>query len=222
MTAVLLSWTVTLAVAALLARAHRRLVLVDEACHEVRNPLFAVQLGLHGLKGAPERLAAIELELARAGRALEDLSAARSGGRGASRPERVDLAALIRAHAPAWAAVAAEHGARLRVEEGEDASVVADPVRVAQACANLVANAAEHGGGVVRVAVRGEGASARIEVADDGPGLPRGVAARARVARVRRGRRGHGLALAAAIAGQHGGRLRAAGARVVLELPAAT
>src|SRR5206468_10351813 len=33
-------------------------------------------------------------------------------------------------------------------------TVVGDPLRLAQACANLVANAAEHGGGVVRVRVR--------------------------------------------------------------------
>ncbi len=76
------SWAVTLTFVAFYLRAHHRLVLVARACHELRGPLFAVQLGLHGLVGEPVRLAAIELELARAGRALDDLAAAPAGGRG--------------------------------------------------------------------------------------------------------------------------------------------
>ena len=101
--------------------------------------------------------------------------------------------------------------------------MVADPLRIAQACSNLVGNAAEHGGGVIRLDVRVSGEQVRVEVADDGPGLPASVAVLTATARTRRGRRGHGLAIAAAIAEQHGGRLAAApsprGARLVLELP---
>ena len=65
----------------------------------------------------------------------------------------------------------------------------------------------------------------RVEIADDGPGLPTSVTALTAAARTRRGRRGHGLAIAAAIAEQHGGRITSApspaGARLMLELPAA-
>ena len=104
-------------------------------------------------------------------------------------------------------------------------AVLADPLRIAQACANLVGNAAEHGGGVVRVRVRATGEFVRIEVADDGAGLPASVAALTASARARHGRRGHGLAIAAAIAEHHGGRLAAApsdrGARLMFEVPAA-
>jgi signal transduction histidine kinase len=78
---------------------------------------------------------------------------------------------------------------------------------------------------VVRVRIRAGGAHVRIEVADDGPGLPMSVTALTASARARRGRRGHGLAIAAAIAEHHGGRLHAApsdaGARLMLEMPAA-
>ena len=85
MIVVLASWALTLAFVALRLRAHLRLVLVARATHELRGPLFAVQLGLHGLGGEPARLAAIELELARAGRALDDLAAAPAGGRASTR-----------------------------------------------------------------------------------------------------------------------------------------
>jgi signal transduction histidine kinase len=320
------SWVLTLAFVAFYLRAHRRLVLVARAAHELRGPLFAMQLGLHGLGGEPARLAAIELELRRAGRALDDLTAAPSGGRAETSRELVDLTELVESYAPAWRTLASGYGAQLRVEpplivtrfEGgelaaggcawprrrawadppphgrmadsavprgtppvSDASppgpaagrvppvadalppgpaagrvppvadaspaaraaesagrramssgahaaamVFADPLRIAQACANLIGNAAEHGGGgVVRVRVRATGARVRIEVADDGPGLPMSVTALTATARARRGRRGHGLAIAAAIAEHHGGRLHSApsdgGARLMLEMPAA-
>jgi signal transduction histidine kinase len=255
------SWLVTLGVVALHLRAHRRLVLVARACHELRGPLFAVQLGLQGLGGEPARVAAIELELQRAGRALDDLIAAPSGGRAETARELVDLAELVESYASAWGTLAAGYGASLRVEPPlvvtryagalatgscvwmrrrrrrrrpaghadhgtlAPATVFADPLRIAQACANLVGNAAEHGGGVVRIRVRSTGGHVRIEVADDGPGLPMSVTALTATARARRGRRGPGLAIAAAIAEHHGGRLSSApsdaGARLMLEVPAA-
>jgi signal transduction histidine kinase len=242
-------------------RARRRLA---RACHEVRGPLCAVRLGLGTLDEDPPRLAALDLELRRAARALDDLT----GARAADRRELIDLYALARAHAPSWQSVAAAHGAGLRLDVVAEAqppggivvplrrrrpahcappmlaaplraaasagppvvtppstAVFGDPLRLAQACANLVANAAEHGGGLVRVRVVAVGDRVRFEVADDGPGLPAPVAVLAAAGRARRSRRGHGLTVAAAVAHRHGGRLTAApagaGARVVLDLPAA-
>ena len=102
---------------------------------------------------------------------------------------------------------------------------VGDRLRLAQALGNLIANAIEHGGGEVRVTVGTRAQTVRIEVCDDGPGLPAPVAALARRPRRGRGTRGRGLAIALAIARRHGGTIAAAparaGARVVLELPAA-
>jgi signal transduction histidine kinase len=256
MIVMLASWALTLAFIAFSLRAHLRLVRVARATHELRGPLFAVGLGVHGLGGEPSRLAAIELELARAGRALDDLAAAPSGGRTRTRRELVDLTALVNAFAPTWSAVAAEYGAELRIDpplvDAEPAgsrgaparrrapaprasaapvcplattTILADPLRIAQACANLVGNAAEHGGGTVRVRVRATGPRVLIEVADDGPGLPASVPLLTATARARHGRRGHGLAIAAAIAEHHGGHLHAApsdgGARLMLDMPAA-
>src|SRR3954453_3170691 len=190
------SWALTLAFIAFALRAHSRLVRVARATHELRGPLFAVGLGLHGLGGEPARLAALELELARAGRALDDLAAAPPGGRTRTTRELIDLTELVASFAPAWETLAAGYGSELRVEPplivtrfeaaptaaacagsrrrarakrgaaalpprvgsppgpAAPTTVFADPLRIAQACGNLVGNAAEHGGGVVRVRVR--------------------------------------------------------------------
>ncbi len=65
----------------------------------------------------------------------------------------------------------------------------------------------------------------RIEVRDAGPGLPAPMDELVVAARGRRSARGHGLAIAAAVAESHGGRLASLpatrGAHLVLELPAA-
>ena len=105
-------------------------------------------------------------------------------------------------------------------------TVFADPLRIAQACANLVGNAAEHGGGVgARSACGRRATRCGSRSPTTGPACPMSVSALTATARARRGRRGHGLAIAAAIAEHHGGRLHAApsdsGARLMLEMPAA-
>jgi signal transduction histidine kinase len=208
---------------------HRHRELVSRACHELRGPLTAAYLALHpGARNGnapPERLAAIELELQRAGVALEDLAAARRGTRVPDRDETVDVALLLAHQASTWREVASVFGCRLDlVEAGMGALVRGDRVRLAQAIGNLVANALEHGAGRVELLARSRGDRVRIEVADEGPGLPAPVHALTRRPRAGRGRRGRGLAIAADIADRHGGRLVAApsarGARVALELPA--
>src|SRR5690348_11448637 len=113
---VLASWALTIAFVASYLRVHRRLVRVARATHELRGPLFAVGLGLHALGGEPARLAALGLELARAGRALDDLAAAPAGAKPRTARELVDLTALVESYAPAWATLAAGYGAELRVE----------------------------------------------------------------------------------------------------------
>jgi signal transduction histidine kinase len=99
-----------------------------------------------------------------------------------------------------------------------------DRVRLSQAVGNLLANALEHGAGTVEVRSRAVGDRVRIEVSDEGAGLPAPVAELAARPRAGRGRRGRGLAIASEIVARHGGRLLAApsprGARVAIELPA--
>jgi signal transduction histidine kinase len=207
----------------------RRRELVVRACHELRGPLTAVRLSLATMErrreAPPERLAALELELRRAGLALDDFAAARSGRRAADVCDPVEVAELLEEQHATWQAVAGAFRSTLALGGlAPGAYVRGDRLRLAQAISNLVANALEHGPGRIELTARAVGhGHVRIEVADEGPGLPSPVSALTRRARAGRGSRGRGLAIAAEIADRHGGRLVAAparrGARIGLELP---
>ena len=210
------------AVALLHADGRRRSTLAARAGHDIRGPLCTARLALEGLEPSA-RVAAIDLELRRAALALDDLTAARRGRWADGRWERVDLGRLLAAAAPAWEVLADRLGAALAFRGG-DARVVGDPLRLAQACANLVSNAIEHGGGRVGVHVTAAGGRAGVHVVDGGDGLPAPLPSLLAAARGRRTARGHGLAIAAGIAARHGGRLlevpAPAGAHLLLDLPA--
>ncbi|MEA2218949.1 MAG: two-component system, OmpR family, sensor kinase [Solirubrobacteraceae bacterium] len=207
----------------------RRREMVARACHELRGPLTAVRLSLNTMdrrhEAPPERLAALDLELRRAGLALDDFAASRSGRRVVDRSEPVEIAELLEEQFESWHVVAgAFHSTVALGALLPGALINGDRLRLAQAVSNLVANALEHGPGRVELTARVIGhRHVRIEVIDEGPGLPAPVAELTRRARGGRGRRGRGLAIAAEIAERHGGRLVAApaprGARVGLELP---
>jgi len=210
-----------------------RMETVARACHELRGPLTAARLGLQLGASAgelsPARMRAIDLELGRAALALEDLDGVRARGLidGWRRPEPVDLGELVADSVEAWRPVAVARSIELTgAWSGPAASVWGDRLRLAQATGNLIANAIEHGGGVVEVRGSACADHARVEVSDTGPGLPAPVAELARRPRAGRGARGRGLAIASAVAASHGGRLASApsrrGARLVLELPLAS
>jgi signal transduction histidine kinase len=222
-------WLVALGLTVIAAlvdrRARRRAELVARACHELRGPLTAAGLALHSARrDAPTGpLAAVDLQLRRAQLALTDLSLAPAGGRARDHVASVTVGELLAAEAGAWHEIARAHGCGVvLVEPVPEVLVRADPLRLSQATGNLIANALEHGAGTVRLGARVDGDRVCIEVADDGPGLGASIAVVSR----RRGARGHGLTIVGDVARRSGGALRATpsaqGARLVLELPAAS
>jgi signal transduction histidine kinase len=228
-TAWVLAATGFAAVIACCLELRRRRELVARACHELRGPLTAVRLSLATMErrgeAPPERLASLELELRRAGLALDDFAAARSGRRTLDRDEPVEIAELLEEQLASWQVVAGVFQSTLALGSAVPGAFVrGDRLRLAQAISNLVANALEHAPGRVELTARNVGARhVRIEVVDEGPGLPSPVTALTRRARGGRGRRGRGLAIATEIADRHGGRIIAApaprGARIGIELP---
>src|SRR4051795_3686501 len=140
-----------MAALALLTRARARAELVARACHELRSPLTAARLALEGERGA----GVVELQLRRAGVALDDLCAARRGRRAETLVEIVEMGEVLDGVRASWGPVAERLGAELEVAGPSGSCFVrADRLRLAQALGNLVANALEHGTGPVSVRAR--------------------------------------------------------------------
>jgi signal transduction histidine kinase len=193
---------VVMAALAVVATLHGRVVArglrerAARVAHEVRGPLSAAHLALHGAarrgEVAPVTVAALELELRRAALALEDPAHARPGD--------VDLHALLSCQVRTWQDVAAARGATVTLAPGVGTAVVhADALRIAQATSNVLANAIEHGGGAITVRTVLVGGRVRVEVTDGGPGLPASIAELTRRPSAGRGARGRGLAIAASV-----------------------
>jgi signal transduction histidine kinase len=208
---------------------------VADASHELRTPLALLKTELELALRHPRDADALRAAIASAAddtdrlvRLANDLLVlARVDERGLPlRPERLDVRPLLDVVAGRFAARAATEGRRVRVEAAPGLAVDADRERVEQALGNLVDNALRHGAGVVTVRAAPVNASIELAVSDEGPGLPPDFVPRAfeRFSRVDQARGGGGaglgLALVRAVARAHGGDATAAGATVVVRLPA--
>jgi len=216
--------------------------LVANVSHELRTPIGALRATLENLVDGVEPLErpALERMLAqteRLGRLVEqllDLSKLESGAVPLERgrfPARRLVDRVIRD----WRDRAEEQGVRL--EAGFDAALQldADEDRMLQVLENLVANAIRHAPEGSRVLLRAhrEDGHARLEVVDEGPGIPPEEADRVferfyRADHARSesgGGSGLGLAISRWIVELHGGAIRAEtseprGCRIVVDLPA--
>jgi two-component system, OmpR family, sensor kinase len=209
---------------------------VSDASHELRSPLTAIRGQIEVLARQPDpgaadvrRVEAATLaELRRVERLVEEMLALARLDEGVGPDRReLDAAAFLReavGSAPGGAGLGPVASGRISL----DADMLARVIR------NLVENARRHAGpdGQVTVSSAAVAGGLRIDVDDDGPGIP--PAERERVfdrfhrSDVGRGRgsggSGLGLAIARAIVTAHGGTIEAAdspagGARISFELP---
>ncbi|WP_020179039.1 HAMP domain-containing sensor histidine kinase [Methylopila sp. M107] len=167
--------------------------------------------------------------------ALLLIARAESGGARGQLSE-LDVADVVASVAELYEPLAEERGAELKVVAPAPVTVLGNRELIGQIVANLVENALNYATGEgtgkdVTVAAEADGPSARIVVADRGPGIPEADRARAveRFVRLDSSRTrpgsGLGLALANAVARLHGGELalsdNAPGLKVTITLPRA-
>lgn len=217
---------------ALSERLQRDRRFAADVSHELRSPLQTLSTAAEVLDRRRDALdlrsaAAVGLmtkEVARFQQLVTDLLELAKGDR-APTLAPVDVSALLRA-------VCAERDTPV---EADGALVVqADPRRLRQVVVNLLDNADRHGGGAIAArAVRCDGV-VRLEVDDDGPGVPEAERSlifdrfgRGRISGTRGSSEGTGLGLAlvAQHVAAHGGRVvvtdrPGGGARFCVELPA--
>ena len=198
------------------ATLERERAFVAHASHELRTPLalLRTQLELAVRRPRPagelaDAIRSAEVEVDRLQRLAEDLLLLAQAGDGALAVhlEPVPVADLFADVSARFAAAYAESGRRL-VTEDRPGAVRVDRPQLQQALTNLVANALEHGGGTVRLAVRQRPGLVELTVSDEGPGFAPEMLEHGAERFVRgpaSGGAGLGLAIVAEIARAHGG-----------------
>lgn len=216
--------------------------MVTSVAHELSNPLTSIMGYAQRLlssspgtapKEQKEQLNQILQEAERASRILRNLlSSARE-----AKPERrsVDLNEIVERTLELRRYAFATENITVAVELDPELPLVSgDPDQLQQVVTNLVVNAAQsiqhaRGRGMIRVrTAHGDGHRARLEVSDDGPGIPPAILARifdpfftTKPAGVGTGL---GLSIVNGIVREHGGSIRvesppAGGATFLVELP---
>jgi two-component system sensor histidine kinase MtrB len=140
--------------------------LVARAEHELRGAATALALACEAIRRDPAaggHAAVIEAQLDRLRAGLEDLEVARGGGLPPEATDPVELSALARAASEPW---------DTSFEwEGGPVPANLDRRRFAKALGNVLANAAEHGAGDIRVTGRAHNGGIQVQVRNRGRGL---------------------------------------------------
>lgn len=220
----------------------QRRELVANVAHELRTPLAALQATLENVADGlqplePATLAAMQGQVGRLGRMVEQLLDLSRMEAGEAVLEPLDFAvAELFARVDTETALLATPSVSISARtDPPQLRLQADPDRIHQVLGNLVQNAVcfSPDGGTVEMLATESGGLVRIEVTDEGPGIPTGELGRVfeRFHSVDASRSGGGAGLGLAISrwivDLHGGSIRAEqrqphGCRIVVELPSTT
>ena len=178
--------------------------------HDLRTPLASLRVRAESVEDEGERGRMTETIL-EMNRMLDDILSLARAGRSTEAVQKVDLAALADAVVEDFV----ELGAVAAMVESPRTVVSVKPQQIKRALRNLIENAVKYGGGAQVELVSGAG-EIRIDVRDDGPGMPEDRMSemmepftRIEESRSRdTGGAGLGLALVRAIMTEHGGELR--------------
>lgn len=154
-----------------------------DASHELRTPLTVLQLELEGIAqnqrsnpALADQIGSALEETQRMSRIVENLLTISRMDAGEVTMDKaaLDLGQLAASTADAMKLIAEEKAIELRTRAEKDVWIEGDRTRVQQVIVNLIDNGVKytHEGGAVEVSVRREGASAVLEVTDNGAGIP--------------------------------------------------
>jgi len=199
----------------------------EHASHQLRTALTGLQLRLEELASSDdpavrEEAEAALVQSARLLSTIEELLALARTGR-AGNVVRFDLGDLVRQHVDDVEPILMRVGRRAVVDAPAPVEVVATLGAVGQALDILLSNAVRHGAGCVTATVAADERRARVEIADEGPGL-RQLDGQVFVERSDNSGHGIGLALARTLVTTEGGTItlvRAAPPVFRIELPLA-
>jgi len=194
---------------------------IADAAHALRTPLAVLRIQLETARKASSEadrgatLDALSSGIERASRLVQQLlilAKQEPGALSAEVTTATSLDALLREVVAEAVPLAQAKNIDLGVTDAEAVSLMVDAMGIRALIANLIDNAIRYSrhGGRIDASITADGAGARIEIADDGPGIP--PEERARVFdRFYRGAdtvgtgSGLGLAIAHEIAQRHGG-----------------
>jgi signal transduction histidine kinase len=219
---------------------HGHRAMMADVSHQLRTPLAALRLRLDVLgQDADETMAAelagAQVEVARLSRLVDGLLAVARAEHAVIEPVTLDLDDVVRDRVTAWQPLAEERGVTLLPEGARTTRQRPILARlgaghIEQILDNLLANALEAApaGGEIRLRVTGTRETARIVVADNGPGMSaeRRASAFRRFTSTTPGGTGLGLAIVHRLAVSNGGTATLSetvggGLTVAIELPAA-
>ena len=204
--------------------------------HDLRNPLTVVRAGLEILRSDSATTALREKRMQRVSRAVDQMETMIeellefSRGEDQLEPVPCPVGGIVEQAMESlrWPST---WKPGVEVQGEMSLKVLADPQRMSRVLANLIRNAVEAMEGMGRVEVRAQAAGpmVRIEVADNGPGIPLTIRDRVFEPFVTAGKRGGtglGLAIVKRVVENHGGRVTfqtesGVGTRFILDLPAA-
>ena len=214
--------------------------------HEIKNPLTSVRSAVETVARVtdPDQqrrlLAIIQDDVERLNRLITDISDASRIDAELSRAdmERVEMAAMLETMADVYRSTSEDGGVvfALSLPEADGLAVLGIESRLVQVLRNLIANAISFSpqGGTIALAARRDGATIRVTVEDQGPGIPEGKVEAIfdrfyseRPSGEKFGTHsGLGLSISKQIVAAHGGTIRAenresGGARFMVDLPAA-
>lgn len=160
----------------------QRVALISNVMHELRTPLTGLEGYLEGLidglfTPGPETFAQMSHEVRRLHRLVDDLQALSrvEAGRISLHMQTFDLVPVVERVVSQLQPQAVAQCLQLLTEPGQpELPVVADPDRTAQVLINLVGNAIHYTpeGGCINVRVTAADKTARVEVQDEGIGIP--------------------------------------------------